>query len=298
MQAVTVLSIQKQPKAVVETITPALAEAWLQDMRSNRPVYDAKTIEYAMAMDKGGWVVNGETIKFDEGGQLFDGQHRLRACMLCGKPFQSLVVRGISDPDAFATVDSGKTRTHTDVFSVAGIPSAANCSSAALLIYLHQSGQLRLTGPDRQYHTLNQVVSGKKEKVRVRGSGLLGKTQLLEFAQSIEPGLLEAVRFSQKCPAKRIIPVTSFAACFYLFAEKSREDAIRFFEDLGSGAGLSQTDAVYHLRERLLSTARTHAQLSRWAVLLLVYKAWNKRRRNEQVRTLKIIDGEEFPVIV
>src|SRR4051812_39659069 len=94
----------------VVLIAPKLASEWLRTMVANRPLSQIKAVEYGLAMERGDWVLNGETIKFNDKGNLIDGQHRLQACVLAGKPFQTYVVRGIADDRAFATIDTGKLR--------------------------------------------------------------------------------------------------------------------------------------------------------------------------------------------
>lgn len=123
MNTVVQLKPTRKPEVVLETITPAQAAKWLQTMVNNRTLSQAKAIEYAIAMDDARWVINGETIKFDAEGRLFDGQHRLQGCVLADKAFKSYVAYGITDQDAFSTVDVGKNRSHGDVFSIAGYPS-------------------------------------------------------------------------------------------------------------------------------------------------------------------------------
>src|SRR6266850_4515569 len=124
----------------LETITPVMAKKWLEMIATNRPLSDSKCLEYAIEMEEGKWIINGETIKFNGDGTLFDGQHRLQACILSEKPFKSFVIRGIEDKMAFATVDVGKIRSGGDIFFIAGYKDQNSAAACAMWIYLYKNG--------------------------------------------------------------------------------------------------------------------------------------------------------------
>lgn len=287
----------KGAQVVLETITPSMASKWLQSMVNNRTLSQSKAIEYAIAIDGGLWIINGETIKFDAEGRLFDGQHRLQGCVLADKPFKSYVAYGISDRDAFATVDVGKNRSHGDVFSIAGYPSCNLASGAALLIYQYKNKQFGPGGStNRRYTKGSKAMLKKLDRLPVKGSTVT-KEELLNFASPFKERLIAAVRFAENVKARKMLSSGMVAGCYFLFCEKSEDDATRFFVDLCEGVGLSGSDPVYWLRERLMSNMAAPNKLQRGAILTLVLKAWNKRRAGDKTKTLKLVEGEEFPVI-
>lgn len=293
----TVHALKPAAKAgvVLETITTAMAAKWLQTMVNNRTLSQSKAIEYAIAIDDERWVINGETIKFDSEGRLFDGQHRLQACVLAGKSFKSYVAYGIVDDQAFATVDVGKNRSHGDVFSIAGYPSCNHASGAALLVYQYKNN---LFGPggstNRRYTKGAKSILSKLDRLPIKGSSVT-KEELLSFAEPFKDRLIAAVRFAVNVKARKMLSTGMVAGCYFLFCEKSEVDAQRFFTDLCEGVGLSGSDPVYWLRERLMTNMAAPNKLTRGAVLTLIFKAWNKRRAGEKTKTLKLIEGEEFP---
>jgi hypothetical protein len=283
--------------AAIELITPKVAKEMLATMRSNRPISDAKVLEYALKIEAGEWVLNGETIKFDADGKLFDGQHRLHAGVLADKPFRSLVVRGIADPNAFATVDVGKNRSHSDVFGIAGFSNPSLIASITMILYLHEKKKLSWNGPaglGRYDRPANSKITAKIKRMPQR-AGEVPKEELLAFAEPLEEGLASAARYAERWKAARLMTRPLVGAGYYLFRDKSFNDAEQFFADLQDGTGLQRQDAVYHLRERLIANSSADAKLSRWYVLGLMFKCWNKRRASEPVRYLKVQDGEEFP---
>lgn len=125
--------------AVVETITPAIAEAYLQHNHANRHPNMALIKYYADQMKKGNWLLNGEAICFDENGDLTNGQHRLMAVIMAGVSIQTLVVRNTPE-GSFATYDQGKKRTPGDVFSLCDILNATRTSAIVRRYYFLREG--------------------------------------------------------------------------------------------------------------------------------------------------------------
>ena len=281
-----------------ETITPAIAKKYLDTMITNRKLWDSRVIEIALQMEAG-WTLNGETIKFSDQGALIDGQHRLHACILSGRSFDTYVARGISDPKAFATIDTGKSRTFGDVFSASGIKDANNVSAAAWLIYQYRHGLLTLSGP-RAVRT--QAFKAMTKNTRFSGAGsprTISKEKLLEHAAGWIPDLEEGLRVARSCGGGKFLPISLLTACYVLFKDKGGEQQARdFLNDLGGGAGLRPDDPAHVLRDKLIGHMSGRARLSRHALLFLMFKAWNRRRAGQKSKALRIMDGEEFPKLV
>jgi len=284
---------------LIENVTPRDAQQMLATMVKNRAVSQSKVLEYAIAMDEGRWSLNGETIKIDKAGRLFDGQNRLNACILAGKPFRTYIARGIEDENAFATVDVGKNRTHSDIFGIAGFVSANQASAAAMVIYAIKNCKMGWSGITGSRSRFAKTRIGQMLKSKPTTSGVVSKEDLLSFAEPLRDDILTCVRYAQNSKAKKFLAVGVIAGCLFLFREKDLVQAQTFFDNLGEGAGLSSTDPVLHLRERLQEfKARSSVKMSRWYYIGLTIKAWNKRRAGETVRTLRVQENEEFPTKV
>jgi len=117
------------------TVTPALAEQWLEVNTRNRKLKEdnLRTLTAQMLGDTF-QSLNGQTIVFSQSGILLDGQHRLQAIINSGKTYEFVVVDGVSD-EAFTTIDLGVKRKSRDVFQIEGI-AYANGISAAVSFYL------------------------------------------------------------------------------------------------------------------------------------------------------------------
>lgn len=285
-----------RPRPDVESITPAKAEAYLKTMIANRHVSQAKVLEYAISMDEGKWSLNGETIKFNSDGQLFDGQQRLNACILAGKPFLTYVVRGINDPDAFATVDTGKARTHADVFAISGWQNNKIASAVAMVILLLEQKRVNWSGPEtRVKRSTAPTITAKLRQMPNRAIAV-SRNELVHFAEKNSEALQQAVRFAACSKAARLVPGASIAALYYVFRKIAPFDADTFFQALAEGAGLQKSDPVLVLREKLSRSKMSKEKLTRWAIIGFTIKTWNKRRANEPMQSLRVIEGERFPV--
>lgn len=286
------------PASVLESINPTTAEEWLKTMRRNRPLNSGRVIEYALQMDAGTWVLNGESIKFDDDGALFDGQHRLHACILARKPFATYVVRGIKDRRAFTTVDVGSPRTHSNMFAMQDYGDYAHASTAAGLIYQYKKNIITIKGPRPERAEREKALTRGTRFARAGGGiRVTDKESLVAFAESIRDELIRSLNAARRHAPPKLIPVPTLAAAHFLFAEKSKYDADQFVADLKSGAGLAAHDPVHRLRERLISVVASKTRLTRYAIFAYVIKAWNKRRAGETVSALRLVDNEPFPKV-
>lgn len=130
--------MRPEPRMEMISVTPQLAEKWLQFNTHNRKPSLTTVSRYAVDMQNGRWrQATGETIIFDSRGQLQQGQHRLMAVVKSGVTIRFWVMFN-ADPDDFSVIDSGWKRTTASVLSVEGVknPSAvaAVCRSALMLL--------------------------------------------------------------------------------------------------------------------------------------------------------------------
>lgn len=107
-----------------EVITPAIAEKMLETNTHNRTLQPRLVNQYARDMLAGNWREHHQGIAFDIDGVLCDGQHRLHAVVVSGVSIPMFVTRGLSKSSA-DTIDVGKIRTTTDVFTLDGVNRAA-----------------------------------------------------------------------------------------------------------------------------------------------------------------------------
>lgn len=125
-----------EPTFELEEITPKQAEAYLRKNIVNRPMRESKVKQYLRDMLNDRWNEgSGDTIRFNDEGDLIDGQHRLTAVLKSGKTYKWLVVRGINKR-AQRTMDTGAPRSPADTLHMEfGINNAALLVAIARNVY-------------------------------------------------------------------------------------------------------------------------------------------------------------------
>ena len=136
----TTTTVESSLRYTRRSVTPELAEAILTINTDNRPIDQSRVNKYAKQMAAGLWKeTSAELIQIagiypQDNCRLIDGQHRLRAVIQSGATVTMTVVDGC-DASTFDVIDTGKTRTHTDVFAIAGLPKGS--APMARIVYLY-----------------------------------------------------------------------------------------------------------------------------------------------------------------
>ena len=239
-------------------LTPDRARRFLSTMTKNRAVNEQRVTRMANDIREGRWIDNGATLVIGRSGQGLDGQHRCHAVIRSQKSIQVLLVTGVDD-DAFPTIDNGKPKSGADMVKARGGMNWTAAAGCLPWVQAIRKGvmrtNIRLTNID-----IDQ---------------LYGESMIT---------VDEAVQIALR--AKTILQPSPGSALFILFAERDRDAAIKFFEDLATGAGLLPGDPVLVLREalmraRMLSTHK-HKVAAEQSVALVI-RAWNHRRQNRAV---------------
>src|SRR5438105_15259463 len=126
----------------IMTITPQLAQEWLDRGGTNRKITHRRIEAMTAAIQRGEWQLTGEAIKLDADGRVRDGQNRLHAIVEAGIPVRSVVAHGVSE-DAFDVLDTGRSRNAADVLHIHGFPSQNALAVAARgLIFVERFGRV------------------------------------------------------------------------------------------------------------------------------------------------------------
>lgn len=118
-------------KVQIEEVSPEMAKQWLKLSKGNRKLSENYVLTLAISMESGGWVPEASEVVFEESGALIDGHHRLSAVEMYGKPVKMAVKRGVP-PEARSVIDTGRTRSMTDLLSMYRSVDYANWRRAAL----------------------------------------------------------------------------------------------------------------------------------------------------------------------
>lgn len=243
-------------------ITPEMAESFLERNGSNRPVREATLREYTHAMREGRWKLNGESLKFDRGGNVLDGQHRLLACIKSGRPFFTFVVTNL-DHESFDTIDIGHKRSPGDILYIGeGVSNAHVLASA-----------VKWVETIRGRFPSNKFLSLPADKVRALFLSM--------------PEIADSVIKASHC--KKILPIGAAVALHYEFSRRDKVAADKFFDDLANGINLTKLDPVYIIREWLIANSGkgTKQAFLPGEKVARVIRAWNHRRANFETRMIK-----------
>jgi len=265
-----------------EKIGPQKAQHYLDMMKTNRKLRKKLVERYAAAIMAGQWKLSGDPIKFNNRGELIDGQHRLSAIIMSGMTVEMDVRRDLH-PDVFAVLDTGGTRSPGDMLQVAGFNYTTNVASAI-----------------RQASSILEVESGVITPTSL-GKKRIAPAVLLEWAEEHSEELLEACRATTTKDAKVVCsPPSLFAGLYFLFAQYNRKAAREFFSILVNGIGFEHTanDPIYMLRKQLLALrANKHIRRPTYYKTALVIKAWNAFQMRDTINQLKYSEGETWPEI-
>ncbi len=105
-------------------VTPEMAAKWLDNNDHNRKISTKSVNKIAKAMIENKWAYNGEGVIISTEGSLLDGQHRLLAVIKSNKEIWMEVIEKIPEVceytgiNVFSTIDTGKSRTASDVISI------------------------------------------------------------------------------------------------------------------------------------------------------------------------------------
>ena len=256
-------------------VTPAQATYWLEHHNGpNRLIKSNKVEAYSRDMLAGRWRVTGESIKFDEQGNLVDGQHRLYACALSGVAFTTTVQRGV-DRAAQEVMDSGIMRGAADMLSMRGISMSRNVAASARVL----RGYLDTHGVRIDHYLRNSLTTNSE----------------IDTVLAHNPGLVEIA--SQSVKWTRMIGITGSvgSVAMYLLTRVDEAEAKEFFESLTNHTTDGPGDPRYALLRRLAlsggntQTGRHH--LSQGEQLSMVIRAWNAWRRGATMTKMQTTSG-------
>jgi len=266
------------------TITPEAANDLLKLNTMNRPMSKTHLSHLTAMLLRGEWVENGDAIRISKCGKLIDGQHRLLAVIKSGTEHKFLVARQL-DSDVFDVLDTGKSRSASDVLSIDGFYQPELYASLSKRIIEYKNG------------VLDGVVSGG-DKHSVRKKSFTGKTtntDVLEFSRNND--LVEHVKFGAK--AYKELPLyskTDYAFLHWMFNSISETDCRVFFEKLVGGVNLSKTDPILLLRNKMIENIASSIKFSSKMKTALTFKTWNHFREGNEMKILQYFPDHAMPV--
>jgi hypothetical protein len=266
------------PTAAVTVITPEVARVWLTRNIGNRPVAPSQVQRLEDAIRAGKWRMTGDPIRFSKTGKLIDGQHRLHAIVNAGEAVSCLVLRDLDD-DIFDVIDSGRTRSKSDLMYIShGVPveTAKILSAASLIAYAYENELYAL-------------------KPRVEGG------ELAKWV-SERPFLVDCASFAQRLPRRAAPLPRSIAAAFLFFAGSiDYATAVRFVERLMVGSVEGANDNLLHLRNAIVGAKLNRRPMQTSEIFGRLVKIWNAERRGKPIQYFNntaLRAGDPFPQFI
>lgn len=246
-------------------VTLELAEFWLHHNEHNRMRYKSTWSRYAEAMSRGKFLHNGQVNIIlagtaDEPVELLNGQHQLEALLMYGEPMWMLLSERIA-PETWATMDGGKPRHFTHDLERLGVPNAARVSAATRMLYLWLKGDPRDRIKVERFDLLDFYLDHRDIDLSVRAA----------------TGISRSVRGS----------ASVLAAAHYRCRQVDAGDADRFFSSLTTGADLSTTSPLLHLRKYLIMVGASKDHVEQDTRLGMIATAWNLWRDGYNVTGIK-----------
>ena len=259
-----------------EIITPERATQLLETQQQNRLPNMRHVAFLADQMAQGLWMSNtGDTIKLNTKGNLIDGQHRLLAIIKAGMHLEVAIANNVVD-EAVQVLDTGRSRTAVDAFTIAKLPNSNNLLSAIRFIMVYQEGK----------------VGKEKLKVIVQ--------KMIEWSNK-NPSILDSYKAATDLfNRSRLLPVSDYLVLHFLFTPVDAELCNDFLTKFTTGLNLKAGCPVYLYREKIQRHREGRYNFDREERLAMAILAWNWLRQHgdRPMTNLKyqpIIDG--FPTV-
>lgn len=255
--------VRPVPAAGFVEVTPKLAKEWLAKNFGNRPIREQDLDRYRRDMLAGRWHNDGSPLRFTADGELLDGQHRLRAVIAANRAVVMLVVRGV-DREAQIVMDTGRRRTAADALAIAGRANPVMAAAVAKLFLEAEAGKF--------------AASGKHE---------VSHEEIFSCLET-NPDIATAIDFTMPLARRCDCPPAIVAYAYLRQRRISSKDAAEFWCAMAEKVGLHEGDPVIALSNRLAEARRARERLSRAALMSLIFRAWNARRKGKPVRILRV----------
>lgn len=250
-------------------VTPQVATKWMEDNKNNRNISMPYVDFLAKQMRAGQWFLNGESIRFNDRGELIDGQHRLMACIVADAPFETWVMFNLQD-EAKYTIDSGRKRSVGDHLSISGeaYSTALAATIRTVPALLMDSPHYKMTTPD-VFEYLKQFPQIRDSVSAVKSEG--------EKVQGASQPVLAAIHFIGTVG----------------YEEPDKADA--FVEVFRSGAPTYDGDAAHAVRERHIKLMIRGDFINRSRQFWALSHAWNLFRKERPLKMYRIPEHTVFP---
>ena len=259
----------------IENITPEWAENVLKNNVGNRKVRKTRVEQYARDMSSGSWALTGDAVRFNEAGDLVDGQHRLLAAIKAKASFKSVVITGVDDA-AKMMIDSGAKRHFADVLHYHGYKDRNQLAASVKFCWEYENTQFKSPSPPSYSELLNWLQENQ------------GIVDACRQANSVKVGYRQ---------------MSTVSAALLYYTGSSLPGEFEFFlKSIASGEDLHKGMPLYALRRHLDQSLRSVRKTPIRTMQALIIKAWNAHISGDDMHVLRYVPtgdkAESFPIIV
>jgi hypothetical protein len=241
-----------------QLITPTIAREILERNVTNRPIREAHVTHLAKQMKEGDWKCDtGELIQIGKSGSLLNGQHRLNALIRANVSLFFHLATEVND-DVFDVLDTGSTRSASDVLSISGVPNALRVA-AVIGFYNSLKDKNKLASQKYQRASNSNLLIQYNENPQMWQSITARATSLyLSFA--------------------KIVPISFIGGFYAFFYHINPDHAEAFLSQLCTGKDI-ENNAIDLLRNKLLQDKMSNRKMMANVRIALTIKAWNYFRK-------------------
>ena len=242
----------------IRRVTPDVAREFLATMVVNRSVKRRRLRQMVRDMLSDRFRFDGQPIRFDLYGHLYDGQHRLLALIEAGVSLDFVIVRGVTNDAALVTDTNAGPRTVADQFKIRGVTHYASIAGAITILwrYLHADIYNTQDGP-----TINEAEALLQEHAEMR--------------QDVPPPVIGI---------GNALPV--FLRHIVVVSERTTFD--QFLHGVRMDDDLPETNPAIVLRRLLRNTEKGKVFMNRLFKQAAFFDAWNKYLNGANVTKLQI----------
>ena len=277
--------IDEEMTSRIVLITPEIAKSWLKRNDKNRSFSRGSARALSSEMTRGFWKANGESIVFDRGGVLIDGQHRLQAVLNSGHEYLCAIITGI-ESEVRPTVDTGKKRSAGNNLQMAEEINASVLGATLMLWKGYDARDVRaMTHP-------SQTVPESRASI----------PRIMEYLQEW-PGLREAVSVTLRLrvlgQGRALVPSSEVALIWFAVVQSgaTRERASEFLGSVLAGYNLAEDSPIIGLRRRLIDNNGPGQRLDKRERLALVFKTWQLWSTGQTRKVIRWEPDQPFPFL-
>ena len=174
----------------IESLTPARAQAFLNNMIFNRDINRAAVANFVEIIKTGRWKVTHQGLAVDVCGRFIDGQHCCIAVIETGITVQVLIAYDC-DPAIFDSLDQGTLRTLPGILSTLGYDGTKRLGAIARQAMLYQSGK---AGSNKTV-----ISSAAAEFVKQNREALDYTNKVTASVRFIQQSLALCISYFQRC---------------------------------------------------------------------------------------------------